>query len=116
MTATNLPRTGDSHPVHGSPSDHLANERTYLAWLRTAIALLSFGITLNRFSLYLQQSNRLTPDAHFGVLRDSADVGTGMVVLGMIMMVGAAVRYGVTAKRIQRGTVGPNTLLIWIIT
>ncbi|PQV64396.1 putative membrane protein [Abditibacterium utsteinense] len=28
--------------------DHLANERTYLAWMRTAIALLGFGIVIVR--------------------------------------------------------------------
>ena len=28
--------------------DHLANERTYLAWMRTAIALLGFGVVIVR--------------------------------------------------------------------
>jgi hypothetical protein len=32
--------------------DHLANERTYLAWLRTALSISAFGIAINRFSLY----------------------------------------------------------------
>jgi putative membrane protein len=28
--------------------DHLANERTYLAWMRSAIALLGFGVVIVR--------------------------------------------------------------------
>ncbi len=31
--------------------DHLANERTYLAWMRTAIALMGFGVLIARFRL-----------------------------------------------------------------
>ena len=29
--------------------EYLANERTYLAWLRTAIAVIAFGFVLDRF-------------------------------------------------------------------
>ncbi len=28
--------------------DHLANERTYLAWMRSAIALMGFGVVIVR--------------------------------------------------------------------
>ena len=28
--------------------DHLANERTYLAWMRTAVALMGFGVVIVR--------------------------------------------------------------------
>jgi putative membrane protein len=31
--------------------DHLANERTYLAWMRTAIALMGFGVVIVRLRL-----------------------------------------------------------------
>lgn len=32
--------------------DHLANERTYLAWMRTAIALLGFGVVIVRLRIF----------------------------------------------------------------
>lgn len=32
--------------------DHLANERTYLAWMRTAIALMGFGVVIVRLRLF----------------------------------------------------------------
>lgn len=32
--------------------DHLANERTYLAWMRTAIALMGFGVVILRLRAF----------------------------------------------------------------
>ncbi|HKV25737.1 MAG TPA: DUF202 domain-containing protein [Candidatus Acidoferrum sp.] len=35
--------------------DHLANERTFLAWVRTSIAIVVFGFALGRFAIALRQ-------------------------------------------------------------
>lgn len=35
-------------------SDHAANERTFLAWVRTAIAIMAFGFLVERFDLFLE--------------------------------------------------------------
>ena len=32
--------------------DHLANERTYLAWMRTAISLMGFGVVILRLRFF----------------------------------------------------------------
>jgi len=32
--------------------DHLANERTYLAWLRSAVALMGFGVLIARLRMF----------------------------------------------------------------
>lgn len=32
--------------------DHLANERTYLAWMRSAIALMGFGVLIARLRMF----------------------------------------------------------------
>lgn len=34
-------------------SDHAANERTFLAWVRTGIAVVAFGFLIERFNLFL---------------------------------------------------------------
>ena len=34
-------------------TDHAANERTFLAWVRTALALVAFGCVLAKFDLFL---------------------------------------------------------------
>ncbi|BCK77170.1 hypothetical protein AA0242T_2204 [Acetobacter aceti NRIC 0242] len=35
-------------------TDHAANERTFLAWIRTALALVAFGCVLAKFDLFLR--------------------------------------------------------------
>jgi putative membrane protein len=35
-------------------SDHAANERTFLAWVTTAIAVMAFGFLIERFDLFLR--------------------------------------------------------------
>jgi putative membrane protein len=35
-------------------SDHAANERTFLAWVRTAIAIMAFGFLVQKFDLFLR--------------------------------------------------------------
>lgn len=35
--------------------DHLANERTFLAWVRTGIATIVFGFAIGRFSIALRE-------------------------------------------------------------
>jgi putative membrane protein len=35
-----------------SPRDHLANERTFLAWIRTSISIIAFGLAVFKFTLF----------------------------------------------------------------
>src|ERR1700752_1902186 len=35
-------------------SDHAANERTFLAWVRTGIAVMAFGFLVEKFDLFLE--------------------------------------------------------------
>ena len=39
-------------------TDHAANERTYLAWVRTAISVMAFGFLLERFDIFLLFTSR----------------------------------------------------------
>src|SRR5271169_6274807 len=73
-------------------SDHAANERTFLAWIRTAIAIMAFGFLVERFDLFLETvapslSGRiLSPLGHrFGNIAGLALIaaGTTMVALAM---------------------------------
>jgi len=38
----------------GRASDYRAAERTFLAWIRTGLALMGFGFVVARFALFLQ--------------------------------------------------------------
>ncbi len=77
-------------------ADHLANERTFLAWLRTALAVLAFGFVLERFSLYLPDAAAPTR----GILKTS-HLGYGLIWIGMGLILMALWRYLVEARDID---------------
>lgn len=96
---------------HYQASEHLANERTHLSYLSTAISLVSLGITVNRFSVYLIDSG----DADrrpVGILRDTKQIGLGMVLYGFLLMVLALHRYLRVDRAIDRLDYKPQRFLV----
>lgn len=75
-------------------SDHQANERTFLAWIRTAIALMAFGFLIEKFTIFVAYIqlvlHRQTAHASAGF---AAIVGASMVLMGVLMVVAATVRF-----------------------
>jgi putative membrane protein len=95
--------------------EHQANERTFLAWLRTSIALIGFGFALARFGLFLRQletavSQEVTPTHSF---MSSQSLGVGLVVVGVTMIVLAVWRYNQVFWQIERGDYQPSRLFVW---
>jgi putative membrane protein len=83
-------------------SDHAANERTFLAWVRTAIAIMAFGFVIAKFDLFLRIAGagsglRLRIGNQF--VGDLA--GLLLILLGGAVMVIAAARFRKTAKAID---------------
>ncbi len=81
---------------------HLANERTHLAYLRTTVSLIGFGITINRFSIYLIQQGQAPKGAGL-MLRDTSNAGLGMVVLGLLLLLWSVYRYWRVGTDIEGG-------------
>lgn len=82
-----------------SATDHLANERTFLAWVRTAIAIMAFGFVVVKFALFVKQvSLVMGGGAALPDQRSSAVVGIFLVVLGATVSLLAFFRY----RRIER--------------
>ena len=80
--------TNDDLKVRKSagPADHLANERTFLAWIRTSIALMGFGFVIVKFALFIRQiSVALGNKVPVPGKGYSAVIGVIMVALGAIM-------------------------------
>jgi len=46
-------RVSQGSTMIGNYSDHSANERTFLAWVRTGIAVIAFGFVIERFNIFL---------------------------------------------------------------
>jgi putative membrane protein len=84
-------------------SDHAANERTFLAWVRTAIALMAFGFVVERFDLFLRYAAPLAAQQkiapHGGAFANAA--GLAFFVLGITIIVIASWRFVQTAKDID---------------
>jgi putative membrane protein len=62
-------------------SDHLANERTFLAWIRTGLATIAIGFVVVRFGLTTTGNMTVIP-SHL-----SSFFGICLTVLGVIMMI-----------------------------
>ena len=86
---------------------HMANERTHLAYLRTTVSLIGFGITINRFSMYLIENDQ-APAGTRMLLHDAGNAGVGMVVLGLALLFWSLLRYWQVSKDIERGIMVPR--------
>ena len=91
--------------------DHSANERTFLAWVRTAIAVMAFGFLVEKFDLFLEFAapslagrTLSLPGQKFGNM-----AGLALIVLGTAMVGIAAARFVRIAKNIDREDVRPGT-------
>jgi putative membrane protein len=84
-------------------SDHAANERTFLAWVRTAIAVMAFGFLIERFDLFLHDVVPSSPRRALPAAgqRFANAAGLAFIVLGTVMIAIAAARLLVTARRID---------------
>jgi len=95
---------------------HLSNERTHLSYLRTAVSLIGFGITLNRFSIFLQMDEHLAPSESRLLLRDTGNVGAGMAVLGIVLLIWSLQRYWVVSKEIEAASFVPRYRAVTVLT
>jgi uncharacterized protein (DUF302 family)/uncharacterized membrane protein YidH (DUF202 family) len=71
--------------MSGGPSDYFAAERTFLAWIRTGLALMGFGFVVARFGLFLrmlQVGQPTLPPASYGL---SFWLGTTLIIVGVVV-------------------------------
>lgn len=84
--------------------DHMANERTFLAWVRTAIGVIAFGIVVERFAFV--GSQQPSPSDRFFHL-----AGFSLVALGVLITAFAFVRFRTVEKELDEGVYKPNLRL-----
>lgn len=84
-------------------SDHAANERTFLAWVRTAIAVMAFGFLIERFDLFLKYMSAETTRRPIGSHSETFAhwAGLAFILLGIAMIAIAGLRFARTAKDID---------------
>jgi putative membrane protein len=97
--------------------EHLANERTLLAWIRTSIGIMAFGFVVVKFSLFIKQislllgKNSTIPQHGYSSL-----IGIFLVAIGAIILVLSYLKYKRTEKQLSTGSFQPSSALILTLT
>ena len=99
------------------PADHLANERTFLAWIRTSIALMGFGFVIVKFAVFLRQMSLMTGQSNVPAKEGfSSEIGLIMVILGAVISSLAYWRYRTIEKQLNDGAYFPSKWLSVFVT
>ena len=95
------------HEPNGDPRVFLAIERTYLAWTRTAVALMGLGFVVARLGLFLRElagaQGASAAALPFGQSSRSLWLGSGLVVLAMVVQSLAMVERALFMRQFKAG-------------
>ena len=97
--------------------EHLANERTFLAWIRTSIALMGFGFVIVKFALFLKQLSIMLQERPLPSAKGySASIGVIMVALGIVLAILAFWQYKKVQKQLNSESFVPSSILSTLLT
>ncbi len=99
-----------------NPSDHLANERTFLAWIRTSVALMGFGFVVVKFSLFVKQFSIVLAAKVIPTKGFSTTIGIALVALGALVALLAFIRYRHIEQQLLNKKYFPSFLLSLLLT
>jgi putative membrane protein len=86
-------------------TDVLANERTFLAYVRTALAFIGFGFVIARFALFASEMSSVAHIAIPHARAHSAVLGPLMSITGVVVGIIGAYRYAVADRALRKGEV-----------
>ena len=113
----------DKGPTTDHSQQHLANERTFLSWLRTSIALIGLGFIVARFGLFLREFGLVVKNTNinnnpaavvslFGHYQSSL-IGISIIILGIALILLALRNYLTTRSYIEKGFYIPSNFNIF---
>ena len=87
-------------------TDHAANERTFLAWIRTGLAVVAFGFFLVKLNVLVDAVGdgtlpQLAEDAGTFVANAARYVGLAMVVIGVAVIARSSTGFERTRRAID---------------
>lgn len=111
------------HPADNL-KDHLANERTFLAWMRTSIGIMAFGFVVEKFALFMKQialllvSHGIEESQNLFSKEPSSSpiFGISLVGVGALIALFSFVSYKKTERQIENSTYRYSSTLATIVT
>jgi len=101
----------------GKPNDHLANERTFLAWMRTSIGIMGFGFIVVKFSMFIKHISLLIEGKiTISEMNNSGIIGVLLVVIGVLTAILALVNYKRIKKQLHTGNYSSSNPLTTFLT
>ena len=100
-------------PEEHRAAQHLDNERTFLAWVRTNVALISLGFVLARLGPSLSAAGAANAGR---IAAKTVPLGIVLVVFGALVTLLAALRYDKVNREIEAGCVKTDRALVWFVT
>ena len=98
-------------------TDHLANQRTFLAWIRTGLATITFGFVVERFGLLLRELGlKNASSASNTTIHYSAIIGVSLVVFGVATMVIALISFLQIRRSIDEENFRPHAAFEIVLT
>ena len=103
-------------PANKHISDHMANERTFLAWVRTGLATIAFGFVVARFGLFLQELGIKTKALVASPYHFSSIIGIALVLLGVGLIATALGNFLHVRRAIDAEQFHPMSVFAWVLT
>lgn len=97
-------------------SNHLANERTFLAWIRTGLATISIGFVVARFGLFLRELGLKSEPIPDTSLHYSMVFGVGLSITGVVAIIIALLNFLQVRHDIEQNTFHSRISYIIILT
>ena len=97
-------------------TDHLANQRTFLAWIRTGLATITFGFVVERFGLLLRELGFKIGLTEILPIHYSSFFGVSLTLLGVIMMIVALIEFLQICRSIDSERFHPPAAFSVILT
>lgn len=102
-TRRRWPRAVFAEGTEPDPRFSLANERTFLAWVRTSLGLTAAGVALDALATGIGDSARTA-------------LATALILLGVVAVVIALLRWMYNERALRRGEPLPGFIIGAIVT
>ena len=103
---------------------HMANERTFLSWIRTSVGIMAFGFVVEKFGFFIKQFSyfiskepgQMITVGHQPSPGYSSVLGILIIGLGAVMGALAFIRYRKVECQIDADTYHPSLILDILLT